>query len=123
MPVGNVRLGWKADTYLRNYRVMMPKTPVNAEIFERAKLHSDLTVKLYDWMSEDVKDGRTLVATTRDGVEVWRAKPVMFGDTGRQDCFTTLRWDGVHITAYTWSGYKVAVDADSGEVTILEFTT
>jgi hypothetical protein len=95
---------------------------VNAEIFERAKLLNDLTVTLYDWMAEDVRDGRNLVATDRQGVEVWRAKPVIYGDPRHQDCFTAIRWDGVNLTAYTWTGYKVSVDADSGDVTTLEFT-
>jgi hypothetical protein len=101
---------------------MKPRIPVNAEIFERARLLNDLTVTLYDWMAKDVEDGRNLIATNREGVEVWRARPVMFDDPDRQDCFTALRWDGVHLTAYTWSCYKVGVDADTGEVTILAFT-
>jgi len=98
------------------------KTPVNAEIFERARLLNDLTVTLYDWIAEDVRDGRNLIATDRRGVEVWRAKPVIFGDAGQQDCFTSIRWDGIHLTAHTWSCYQVAVDADTGDVTILAFT-
>ena len=95
----------------------MTSQPVNAEILERARLLNDLTVTLYDWMAEDVRDGRNLIATTRDGVEVWRAKP-----PDQEDCFTALRWDGIRLTAHTWSCYRVAIDADSGEVTILEFT-
>ncbi len=91
---------------------------IRAEIFERARLLNDATVTLYDWMAEDVRDGRNLVATNRNGEELWRAKPVM----GQQDCFTAIRWDGVSLTAYTWSGYKVSFDPDSGDVTILAFT-
>lgn len=95
---------------------------VNAEIFERAKLQNDLTVTLYDWMAEEVRDGRNLIATDRNGAEVWRAKPVIFGDAQQQDCFTSIRWDGVNLTAHTWSCYKVSVDADTGDVTVIEFT-
>lgn len=95
---------------------------MNAEIFERARLLNDLTVTLYDWMAEDVRDGRNLIATNRDGVEVWRAKPVVFNDPRQQDFFTSIRWDGVSLTAFTFSCYKVSVDPDSGDVTILEFT-
>lgn len=95
---------------------------VNAEIFERAKLLNDLTVTLYDWMAEDVRDGRNLIATDRHGVEVWRAKPVLFDDPSRKDCFTAIRWDGVRLTAHTWSCYKVSVDGDTGELSDLEFT-
>ena len=95
---------------------------VKAEIFEQAKLLNDLTVTPYDWMAEDVRDGRNLIATDRGGAEVWRVKPVIFNDPQRQDCFTSIRWDGVNLTAHTWSCYKVSVDADTGDVTILEFT-
>ena len=98
------------------------KAPVNAEIFERARLLNDLTVTLYDWMADDVKDGRNLIATDRHGAEVWRAKPVMFDQPGREDCFTSINWDGIQLTAHTFSAYRVAVDADTGDVTILEFT-
>lgn len=95
---------------------------VNAEIFERARLLNDLTVTLYDWMAEDVKDGRNLIATDRRGAEVWRAKPVTFDHPATKDCFTAIRWDGVSLRAYTWSCYEVSVDADTGEVTVLSFT-
>ena len=95
---------------------------VNAKILERARLPNDLTVTLYDWMAEDVRDGRNLIATNRDGVEIWRAKPVVFNDPRQQDCFTSIHWDGVSLLAFTFSCYKVSVDQDSGDVTILEFT-
>lgn len=95
---------------------------VNAEILERARLLNDATVTLYDWMADEVRDGRNLIATDRNGVELWRAKPVNYGDPERQDCFTAIRWDGATLTAYTWSCYKVSVDPGSGEVTVLEFT-
>lgn len=95
---------------------------VNAEIFKRAKLLNDLTVTLYDWMADDVRDGRNLIATNRHGVEVWRAKPVIFNDPRQQDCFTAIRWDGTNLTAHTWSCYKVSIDPDSGHVTVIEFT-
>lgn len=95
---------------------------VNAEIFERVRLSSNLTVTLYDWMAEDVRDGRNLVASNRDGVEVWRAKPVLFNDPRQQDCFTSMRWDGVTLTASTWSCYDVSVDPDNGDVAIIAFT-
>lgn len=101
---------------------MTRRSTIDAEIFERAKLLNDATVTLYDWMADDVRDGRNLVATSRDGTELWRAQPVMFNDPGREDCFTNIRWDGVHLTAFTWSGYKVSVDPDSGQITIIEFT-
>jgi hypothetical protein len=73
-------------------------------------------------MAEDVRDGRNLVAADRHGAEVWRAKPVIFGDPRQEDCFTSIQWDGASLTASTWSGYKVAVDPETGEVSILAFT-
>lgn len=95
---------------------------VDAEVLERARLPNDATVTLYDWMAEDVRDGRNLIATDRNGAELWRAKPVNFGDLDIQDCFTAIRWDGVDLTAHTWSCYRVSVNPDSGEITVLEFT-
>lgn len=100
----------------------MPPFAVNAEILERARLFNDATVTLYDWMADDVRDGRNLIATNRDGTERWRATPVNFNDPAREDCFTAIRWDGASLTAYTWSGYKVAVNPDNGSITVLEFT-
>lgn len=101
---------------------MGKSSAINAEILERARLLNDATVTLYDWMADDVRDGRNLIATDRNGVELWRAQPVISGDPQRQDCFTAIRWDGINLTAHTWSCYKVSVDPDSGEVTVLEFT-
>lgn len=98
------------------------KPPVNAGILERARLLNDLTVTLYDWMGEDVRDGRNLIATDPQGVEVWRAKPVIFGDPRHEDCFTSMQWDGENLTAFTFSGYKVRVDRNDGSVTVLAFT-
>ncbi|RJF86029.1 hypothetical protein [Sphingomonas cavernae] len=101
---------------------MVQPFAVNAEILERARLLNDATVTLYDWMADDVRDGRNLIATNRDGTELWRAKPVVFNDPRQQDCFTAIRWDGVSLTAFTWSGYKVSVDPDDGNITVLAFT-
>jgi hypothetical protein len=95
---------------------------VNAEIFERVRLPNNLSVTLYDWMAEDVRDGCNLVATNRAGLEVWRAKPVLFNDPRQQDCFTSLRWDGVTLMASTFSCYDVSVDPDNGDVAIIAFT-
>lgn len=101
---------------------MVKPSVVNAEILERARLLNDATVTLYDWMAEEVRDGRNLIATDRNGNELWRATPVMAGDPNRQDCFTSIRWDGISLTAFTWSCYKVSVNPDDGSVTVLEFT-
>lgn len=99
----------------------MAQPGLNAEILERARLLNDATVTLYDWMADDVRDGRNLVATNRHGAELWRAKPVFFDESGRQDCFTGIQWDGVTLTAFTWSCYRVSVDPDTGDITVLYF--
>lgn len=101
---------------------MVKGAAIKAEILERARLLNDATVTLYDWMATDVRDGRNLIATNRQGTEIWRAMPVFYGDPQQQDCFTAIRWDGVNLTAYTWSGYKVSIDPESGAVSVLEFT-
>lgn len=101
---------------------MATPSAINADILERVRLLNDATVTLYDWMADDVKDGRNLIATDRNGAELWRAQPVFFNDPRQEDCFTAIRWDGASLTAFTWSCYKVSVDPDSGEVTVLEFT-
>lgn len=91
---------------------------IDAEILERARMLNDATVTLYDSMADEFGDGRNLVATDRNGVELWRATPV----NDRHDCFTAIRWDGVSLTAHTWACYKVSIDPDSGDVTVLAFT-
>ena len=77
------------------------------------------SVVLYDWMSDDVKDGRNLVKVDPEGGILWKAIPPT---TGMQDCFTRMKWDGQTLTANTWSCYRVCVDLQNGGVTVLEFT-
>jgi len=89
----------------------------DAEILEAARLPNDITVTVYDWMADEVRNGRNLVATDRNGVELWRAKPLQ-----AHDCFTGVSWDGVNLTAYTWFGYKVSIDPVSGDVAVIAFT-
>ncbi len=80
------------------------------------------TVTLYDWMADEVSDGRNLIRTDDKGVELWRAKPPLFDSTTHEDCFTNVMWDGSALTAHSFTGYRVAVDLDTGQVTVLEFT-
>ena len=101
---------------------MTPNPLIDAEIFERARLLNDTTITLYDWMAGDVRDGRNLIANSRDGTELWRAKPIINDVPSQKDCFTAIRTDGVSLTAFTWSGYKVLVDVDDGNIAIIEFT-
>jgi hypothetical protein len=95
--------------------------PRRVEAAVRGLQHRD-RMNLQSPVVANVRDGRNLIATDRNGVELWRAKPVNYGAPERQDCFTAIRWDGVNLTAHTSSCYKVSVDPDSGEVTVLEFT-
>lgn len=70
-------------------------------------------------MAEDVRDGRNLIRTTASGRELWRATPPFIG---QNDCFTNILFDPHHLKAWTWSCYEVAIDVDTGEVTVLTFT-
>lgn len=94
---------------------------MTAEILEQVLLPNGTTVALYDWMAEEVKDGRNLIARDRNGVEAWKAKPMLSSDPGA-DCFVAIRAEGMTLTASTWSGYEVAIDPDNGSVTTTKFT-
>ncbi|RXF73014.1 hypothetical protein EK403_12830 [Hansschlegelia zhihuaiae] len=77
------------------------------------------SILLYDWMAEDVKDGRNLMRVDIKGNVLWKASPPT---TGMQDCFTHVQWDGRALTANTWSCYHAGVDLENDEVTVLAFT-
>lgn len=102
---------------------MWGKRQIKAEILERLRVGPEpITVTLYDWMARDVRDGRNLVATDRNGRELWRAKPVNYGDRTRQDSFVQIRLEGDTLIAQTFSSWRVSVDLADGSVTVLEFT-
>lgn len=91
-----------------------------APIFNRVNLADEAgSFVLYDWMADDVQDGRNLMRVDRDGNVLWKASPV---DTGGRDCFVHLEWDGQTLLANTFSCYRVSIDPDNGDVTILHFT-
>jgi hypothetical protein len=69
-------------------------------------------------MPEEMRDGRNLVRADPDGRVLWQATPPQ----GKQDCFTSVSWDGLTLTAFTWSCYRVAVNMQDGSVTVLAFT-
>jgi len=96
---------------------------MEARIIDQLDLPDQLgKVTLYDWMAEEVRDGRNLIRTDNNGQEVWRAKPTHFGESGTEDCFTKMVWDGRELTAFTWTCYRVAIDIEGGTVTTLNFT-
>ena len=74
-------------------------------------------IVLYDWMSDDMNDGRNLVNIDSQGRIVWKASP-----PGTQDSFTHMTWDDETLAANTWSGYRVGVEMQNGRVTVREFT-
>ncbi len=74
---------------------------------------------LYDGAAEGMKDGRNLVRVDAKGNVLWKASPPI---RDMPDCFTRMQWDGRTLTANTWSCYRVGVDLESGDVTVLEFT-
>lgn len=92
---------------------------MSGQVMDRVDLPDNAgSIVLYDWMAEDVRDGRNLMRVDPDGNILWKASP----PTGKQDCFTRLQWDGHTLTANTWSCYRVKVDPQSGNVIVLEFT-
>jgi len=92
---------------------------MDAEIRQRIQLADGGAITLYDWMAEDVRDGRNLIRTDASGREVWRATPPL---SGQNDCFTNILPDQHRLKAGTWSGYEVAVDVETGKVSVLTFT-
>jgi hypothetical protein len=96
---------------------------MQAAVIEIIELPEALgTVTLYDWMADEVRDGCNLSRTQADGKEVWRAEPPFYGQAGQQDCFTHVAWDGTNLSGQTWSGFRVIVDLDSGQVKTVTFT-
>ena len=77
------------------------------------------SIVLYDWMAEEVKDGRNLMRVDPEGNILWKASSPT---TGVRDCFTRMQWDGQSLIANTWSCYRVSVDPQTGAVTVLGFT-
>lgn len=92
---------------------------MNAEIRHRIQFADGGAITLYDWMAEEVRDGRNLIRTDASGNELWRATPP---HSGNNDCFTHIIPDPHQLKASTWSGYEVAIDLATGEVTVLTFT-
>ncbi|MEO5322304.1 hypothetical protein PV773_03170 [Mesorhizobium sp. CC13] len=70
-------------------------------------------------MAEDMQDGCNLMRMDAESHILWKASPPI---KGMQDCFTEVQWDGQNLTAGTWSGYRVSIDPENGEVTVLGFT-
>ena len=95
---------------------------MHAPILDQIELPNSLgTVTLFDWMAEEVRDGRNLIRTDPEGRELWRAEPAFF-DQGQKDCFVQMAWDGEVLTASTWSCFRVSIDLATGATTTLEFT-
>ncbi len=92
---------------------------MNAEIRQRITFADGGAITLYDWMDEAVGDGRNLIRTDATGREIWRATPPL---VGHNDCFTNILPDPHRLKLGTWCGYEVAVDVETGEVTVISFT-
>ena len=96
---------------------------MKASVVDQFVLPNQLgSITLYDWMADEVRDGRNLIRTDQSGREMWRAEPTHYGDRGTEDCFTKMDWDGHHLTAFTWTCYRVAIDIETGVVTTIGFT-
>lgn len=93
---------------------------MSGQVIDRVDLAGKAgSIVLYDWMAEEVKDGRNLMRIDAEGNILWRASPPT---RGMQDCFTRMQWDGRALTANTWSCHRVGIDPENGQVTVLEFT-
>lgn len=94
---------------------------MKADVRDRIELPNNAgAVTLYDWMADEVRDGRNLIRRDANGAELWRATPPL--RSGLKDCFTNMTWDGEKLSAYPFSGYEVVVDVTTGEVTVTAFT-
>ena len=91
---------------------------MEAAILAQVNLPQGGAITLYDWMADDVRDGRNLIRTNESGAEQWRAHPL----DPPNDFFTQFELDGAELTAWTWSCYRVAVNIETGAVTTLNFT-
>ena len=77
------------------------------------------SIVLYDWMSDDVKDGRNLVKVDPEGHTLWKATPPTRAcKTASPGCSGTAKPSPPN----TWSGYRVGIDLQSGGTTVLKFT-
>ncbi|WP_416066498.1 hypothetical protein ACK9YZ_10275 [Rhizobium sp. ZK1] len=78
------------------------------------------SILLYDYMLEEVKDGRNLMRVNASGDVVWKASlpPV----SAFPDCFVAVRLEGGKLITHTYSCYLVAVDIEDGRPTVLAFT-
>ncbi|WP_256749310.1 hypothetical protein [Mesorhizobium sp. Mes31] len=91
---------------------------MSGQVIDRVDLADEAgSIMLYDYMAKDMKDGRNLMRVDADGNILWKALPPT-----TQDCFTGMNWDGETLTANTWSCYRVTVDLQNGDVTVLFFT-
>ena len=92
---------------------------MSGQIINRVDLPDEAgSIVLYDWMSDNVKDGRNLMRVDAHGILLRATSPA----TGIQDCFAQMRLDRKALTANTWSCCRVGVDVQDAGVTVLEFT-
>lgn len=89
-------------------------------ICRRIELADGGAITLHGWMADGMRDGRNLIRTDGSGNELWRAEPPFFGQ--QADHFTQLNPGPHQLRAYTFSCYEVAVDFETGKVTVITFT-
>lgn len=90
-------------------------------IMDRIDLSDDRgSILLYDYMLEEVKDGRNLMRVSASGDIVWKASLPFV--SAIPDCFVEIRLEGGKLIANTYSCYLVAVDIEDGRSTVLAFT-
>ncbi|HEX9049424.1 MAG TPA: hypothetical protein VF841_02720 [Anaeromyxobacter sp.] len=57
------------------------------------------------------KNDENLIRVDGSGREIWRARPP---DRSGPDCWVSAHVDGDRVTASSWSGWRVVLDAESG---------
>ncbi len=61
---------------------------------------------------------RNLLRVSTDGVVAWRARLPTTGD----DCYVSARWVDGTLVANSWSGYRVVIDSETGDIVNSTFT-
>lgn len=96
--------------------VMWSGRPLNASVVQVAHIpQSSGPVVLLD----DTESAENLVRIDSLGNIVWVAE---LPEGNARDFYVQVGWDGVHLTANSWSCYRVVLDADTGRITERVFT-
>ena|SRR5437763_898671 len=65
---------------------------------------------------------KNLARRTATGKVVWRAALPIAGASGQSDRFVRVEWQGPALAANLWSGHRVLLDPETGEILTTTFT-